>query len=196
MAPCSADRRGHLDGPTGRVGVGRVVDQPESHPGPEVVAHLVNGSVDSSNSVVRHLNSVDAVVVQHEYGIYGGPDGSDVPDILEALTVPTILALHPALAFPPARQRHSFGRIVLPADVAVTMTDTAPAPQLPTAWANPPRARGRGGFGGKLAPLSRTGEGLGRGLPAMRLCRSHRGLGLGRFSAPLPRSSSERRRSR
>ena len=125
LATFSAALLEHLDRPTGAVGVVRVVDQPESHPGTEVVAHLVNGSADSANKAVRHLNSFDAVVVQHEYGIYGGPDGCDVLDIVEALTVPTIIVFHTVLQEPTPRQRHILQRLLHCADLVVTMTETA-----------------------------------------------------------------------
>jgi glycosyltransferase involved in cell wall biosynthesis len=125
LATFSAALREHLERPTGAVGIVRVVDQPESHPGAEVVAHLVNGSADSAKSAVRHLNSYDAVVVQHEYGIYGGPDGCDVLDIVEALTVPTIIVFHTVLQEPTQRQRRILQRLLHYGDVVVTMTETA-----------------------------------------------------------------------
>ena len=114
-----------LDRPSGSAGVVRVVDQPESHPGAEVVAHLVNGSVAGGVEAVRHLNRYDAVIVQHEYGIYGGLDGGDVVDIVEALTVPTIVVFHTVLEQPTVRQRGILERLLRSADVAVTMTETA-----------------------------------------------------------------------
>lgn len=125
LATFCAALRQHLNRPSGVVGVVRVVNQPESHPGTEVVAHLVNGSADSANRAVHHLNSFDAVVVQHEYGIYGGPDGCDVLDIVEALTVPTIIVFHTVLQEPTLRQRQILQRLLSSADVVVTMTNTA-----------------------------------------------------------------------
>ncbi len=125
LATFSAALSEQLDRSPGAVGIIRVVDQPESHPGTEVVAHLVNGSTDSATNAVRHLNSYDVVVVQHEYGIYGGPDGSDVVDVVDALTVPTIIVLHTVLQEPTPRQRRILGRLLQAADVVVTMTETA-----------------------------------------------------------------------
>ena len=90
-----------------------------------MVAHLVNGSPDSAGAAVRRLNGFDVVVVQHEYGIYGGPDGDEVLPILDALTVPTIVVLHTVLQDPTARQRHILLRLVAAADAVVTMTHTA-----------------------------------------------------------------------
>jgi polysaccharide biosynthesis protein PslF len=125
LATFSAALREHLDQPSSSVGVVRVVDQPESHPGREVVAHLVNGSADSASRAVEHLNSFDAVLIQHEYGIYGGPDGADVLDIVDALTVPTIIVFHTVLKEPTPRQFHILQRLLHRADVVVTMTETA-----------------------------------------------------------------------
>jgi glycosyltransferase involved in cell wall biosynthesis len=107
------------------VGVVRVVESPESHPGPEVVGHLVNGSTTSARSAVRTLNRHDAVLVQHEYGIYGRHDGQDVLDVVEGLTVPSIVVLHTVLRHPTPRQRRILARLVYRADMAVTMTQTA-----------------------------------------------------------------------
>jgi polysaccharide biosynthesis protein PslF len=125
LATFTAALREHLDLPSGAVRVVRVVDQPESHPGAEVVAHLVNGCADSAYRAVGHLNGFDAVVVQHEYGIYGGPDGCDVLDVVEALTVPTIIVLHTVLKEPTPRQREILQRLLRCADLVVTMTQTA-----------------------------------------------------------------------
>jgi polysaccharide biosynthesis protein PslF len=74
---------------------------------------------------VRHLNGFDAVVVQHEYGIFGGADGCDVIDIVAELTVPTIVVLHTVLQEPTPRQRRILRWLVESADVVVTMTETA-----------------------------------------------------------------------
>jgi glycosyltransferase involved in cell wall biosynthesis len=102
-----------------------VVDDPELRSGPEVVAHLMNGSADSAGAAIRRLNGFDVVVVQHEYGIYGGPDGVDVLPIVDALTVPTIIVLHTVLQDPTAAQRRILLRLLAAADVVVTMTHTA-----------------------------------------------------------------------
>jgi glycosyltransferase involved in cell wall biosynthesis len=114
-----------LDGGSGQVGIVRVVDQEETHPGPEVVGHLVNGCRESEREAVKLLNDFDAVVLQHEYGIFGGPDGSDVLGVLEALTVPLVVVLHTVLEDPTPGQRRVLTRLLELADVAVTMTATA-----------------------------------------------------------------------
>jgi polysaccharide biosynthesis protein PslF len=125
LATFSAALIQHMQLSTGSLGVVQLVDEPEPRPGSEVVAQLVNGSTDSAGAAVRHLNGFDVVVVQHEYGIYGGPDGVDVLGIVDALTVPTIIVLHTVLQDPTASQRHILLELLATADVVVTLTQTA-----------------------------------------------------------------------
>jgi glycosyltransferase involved in cell wall biosynthesis len=68
------------------------------------------------------LNSFDVAVIQHEYGIYPGADGADVLQLLNRLTVPTIVVLHTVLAQPSAGQKSVLERVVAAADAVVTMT--------------------------------------------------------------------------
>jgi polysaccharide biosynthesis protein PslF len=125
LATFSAALIQHLHLGAGSLGVVRVVDDPELRHDPDVVGHLVNGSPDSAAAAVRRLNGFDVVVVQHEYGIYGGPNGVDVLPIVDALTVPTIIVLHTVLQDPTAEQRRILLRLLAAADVVVTMTQTA-----------------------------------------------------------------------
>ncbi|OZM82941.1 glycosyl transferase family 1 [Pseudonocardia sp. MH-G8] len=125
LATFSAALTEHLNRSAGAAGVVRIVDRPEPHPGGDVVAHVVNGSRSSVDSAVRRLNGFEAVVVQHEYGIYGGADGCDVIDLVAGLTVPTIIVLHTVLQEPTPRQRRILRWLVESADVVVTMTETA-----------------------------------------------------------------------
>jgi polysaccharide biosynthesis protein PslF len=139
LATFSAALIQHLHLSPGVLGVVRVVDGPEPRAEADVVAHLVNGSTDSAGAAVRHLNGFDAVVIQHEYGIYGGPDGADVLDIVDALTVPTIIVLHTVLQDPTPRQRHILLRLIAAADVVVTMTATAGRRLVASYGADPAR---------------------------------------------------------
>ena len=52
------------------------------------MAELDNGVPASLREATAALNGCDMVIVQHEYGLYGGTDGGKVLDILRALTVP------------------------------------------------------------------------------------------------------------
>ncbi|HEY0812008.1 MAG TPA: glycosyltransferase [Pseudonocardia sp.] len=125
LATFSAALVQHLRVSPGVVGVVRVLDAPQPHIEQDVTAHLVNGSTESARAAVRQLNGFDAVLIQHEYGIYGGPDGADVLDIVDRLTVPMIVVLHTVLQDPTPRQRHILLRLIAAADTVVTMTATA-----------------------------------------------------------------------
>jgi glycosyltransferase involved in cell wall biosynthesis len=137
LATFSAALTDQLNRPPGTAGVVRIVDQPEPPPTGEVAAHLVTGSASSLAAAVRRLNGFDAVVVQHEYGIYGGPDGADVIDVVAGLTVPTIVVLHTVLQEPTPRQRRILRWLVESADVLVTMTETARQRLVDTYRADP-----------------------------------------------------------
>ena len=125
LATFTAALREHLHQIPRDVGVVRVVGDQSTFSGGEVVAHLVNGSPASAAGAVAQLNQFDVVVVQHEYGIYGGADGVDVLGIVEALTVPTVVVFHTVLEDPTPHQRHILARLLDLAHVAVTMTKTA-----------------------------------------------------------------------
>jgi polysaccharide biosynthesis protein PslF len=111
--------------PAGHIGVVRVVDQLPRSARPEIVHHLVTSSPGGEAETAAILDGFDAVVVQHEYGIYGGPDGDQVLAVLERLTVPVIVVLHTVLVDPTPHQRDVLERVVAAADAVVTMTPTA-----------------------------------------------------------------------
>jgi glycosyltransferase involved in cell wall biosynthesis len=125
LATFSADLLAHLPGPGDSVAVMRVLDEPQPCFTDEVVHDLVNGSAVSTAAAIRILNGFDVVIVQHEYGIYGGPDGQDIIAVLGALRVPSIVVLHTVLAHPTPRQRRILDEIIAAAGVVVTMTQTA-----------------------------------------------------------------------
>ena len=111
--------------PAGHIGVVRVVDRPERSNRPEIVHHLVTSAPGGEAEAAAILDGFDAVVVQHEYGIYGGPDGDQVLTVLERLTVPVIVVLHTVLVDPTPHQREVLERVLAAADAVVTMTPTA-----------------------------------------------------------------------
>jgi glycosyltransferase involved in cell wall biosynthesis len=125
LATFAAALVAYLPGPGDEVSVVRVLDGPEPRPGSEVVHDLLAGSVASAAAATDVLNSFDVVIVQHEYGIYGGQDGQDVVSLLEALHVPTIVVLHTVLAQPTLRQRAILDAVIAAAGAVVTMTKTA-----------------------------------------------------------------------
>lgn len=90
-----------------------------------VVGELVNGSPTSIAATAELLNRSDIAVIQHEYGLYGGPDGDEVVQILENLRVPTAVVAHTVLKDPTPKQHSILGRIMALADQVVVMSETA-----------------------------------------------------------------------
>jgi polysaccharide biosynthesis protein PslF len=111
--------------PSSPVAVVRVVDGPRHGGRPEVVHHLVAGAPGGEAEVAEILSGLDVVIVQHEYGIYGGPDGDQILGVLDGLTVPVIVVLHTVLVDPTPHQREVLEGVLAVADAVVTMTPTA-----------------------------------------------------------------------
>ena len=128
LATFTAALRSHLAGPgaaSSSFGVVRLVDKESQASPPEVVHDLVRGSAASRLRGAAALNEYDVAVIQHEYGIYGGPDGDEVLDLMDAVTVPTVAVLHTVLVAPSDRQRQILEGVAAAADAVVTMTRTA-----------------------------------------------------------------------
>jgi glycosyltransferase involved in cell wall biosynthesis len=125
LATFTAALQSHLGTSGFQADVVRVLERSDGLSRPQVVADLVNDSPSSALGVVRLLDGYDAVLVQHEYGIYGGPDGADVLALLEALSVPVVIVFHTVLQEPTQSQRSILEHLLRLADVAVTMTETA-----------------------------------------------------------------------
>jgi len=80
---------------------------------------------DGSIAAVDALNRCDVVIVQHEYGIYGGVDGDEVLGVLGALSVPSIVVAHTVVRRPTAHQRFVLECVCDAADAVVVMTEHA-----------------------------------------------------------------------
>lgn len=93
-------------------------------PGVRFVGDLHPGDAAGCAAAVAQLDGCDVAIVQHEYGIYGGPDGDEVLDVLERLSVATIVVLHTVPADPSPSQRTVLRRVAELADAVVVMTRT------------------------------------------------------------------------
>ncbi len=101
----------------------RLVD--EATVGGTQTSEWVRDDYVSMRRAAAALNQNDAIVIQHEFGIYGGSDGSDLLDLLEYVRVPVITVLHTVLTNPSHHQREVMSRILDYSDCLVTMTETA-----------------------------------------------------------------------
>lgn len=100
---------------------------PTPCPNTRVVGDLRPGSEYSRAAAAEELNGCDVVVVQHEYGIYGGSDGDEVLDVLTRIHAPCIVVLHTVLEKPSVHQREILQEIARLAGAVVAMTQTAKA---------------------------------------------------------------------
>ncbi len=112
----------------------RSVEGPVQSPHEEVVRHLVAGDRLSQRRAADALNEADVVIVQHEYGIYGGADGDEVLSVLRQVEVPVIVVLHTVLARPSARQKRVLESVCGLADAVVVMSEAARARLANAYW--------------------------------------------------------------
>jgi len=106
------------------VSVVRIADE-ETSTETAVVGELVNGDKTSAAATAELLNRGDIALIQHEYGIYGGPDGDEIIKIMEALRVPSIVVAHTVLKDPTPQQRSVLERVMDLADHVVVMSEAA-----------------------------------------------------------------------
>jgi glycosyltransferase involved in cell wall biosynthesis len=126
VATFTASLRDTLVGPGADEGVVvRLVDAPAARPGAEVVAQLVKNDHAGLDRVAGHLNACDVVIVQHEYGTYGGADGDDILALLDRLEVPSIAVLHSVLSAPTHHQRTVLEAVAAKAGAVVALTPSA-----------------------------------------------------------------------
>ncbi len=72
-----------------------------------------------------HVNSVDFVCLQHEYGIFGGPAGSHILALLRELRMPIVTTLHTVLREPDHNQRRVMKELAALSDRLVVMSRRA-----------------------------------------------------------------------
>ncbi len=108
-----------------RVVVVRVLDAPETETHGEVFAHWVARDPSSMRRAVAAVSSADVVVLQHEYGLFGGRDGREVLDFVDALTSPLIVVLHSVLSRPSHHQRTILEHLLRVASSVVVQSEHA-----------------------------------------------------------------------
>lgn len=92
-----------------------VIDNPkEPHDYPHARSVIRADLAEDYRSAARRINedNVDAVWLQHEYGIFGGPCGEMVLDLVDRVAAPLIVTLHTVLAEPSEKQRFILDHIL------------------------------------------------------------------------------------
>ena len=121
----------HLRSEGARVGVVRIVadDEAALRPrfpsafDPEVVHEWTSSS--GSSAAAEAINSHDAVVIQHEFGIFPGDDGVEVLALVDDVRIPVVTVLHTVVAHPTDRQKFILESLCARSDAVVVMTHAA-----------------------------------------------------------------------
>ena len=84
---------------------------------------IIKEDKQSYLDAAKYLNesTIDIVSVQHEYGIYGGPDGEYVLDFLAALKKPAVATCHTVLQNPSPNQKRIIQEMAKLCDVLIVM---------------------------------------------------------------------------
>jgi glycosyltransferase involved in cell wall biosynthesis len=99
---------------------------PHSHP-PEVVATIRQDVATDYRAAAAELGraNADVVLIEHEYGIFGGNDGRFVLELANQLTAPMVVTLHTVLANPPAGRARTLRALCQQAALIMVFTETA-----------------------------------------------------------------------
>jgi glycosyltransferase involved in cell wall biosynthesis len=147
----------------------RTYDYPET-----VRAQIQDDRQEDYVKAAEGLNArrLDAVCLQHEFGIFGGEAGANVIPLLTRLNTPIVTTLHTVLAEPSPVQRRVFGEIVALSAKVVVMAEkgrellrsiyAVPAEKIEviphgipdTPYGDPGAAKSRLGFAGKPTILT------------------------------------------
>ncbi len=104
-----------------------VVNEPSRPQRPGLLATIAQGVRGDYVRAARILGrlDVDVVLLQHEYGIFGGRDGEYVLSFMEELSQPAVVTLHTVLSQPTAHQSAVLGALCRQAELVIVMTETA-----------------------------------------------------------------------
>ncbi|HWL33910.1 MAG TPA: glycosyltransferase family 4 protein [Gaiellaceae bacterium] len=125
----AADVRAALLGVDGidRVEKVVVVNDPNRPQRPGLVATIaqaVRGDYVRAARILGRLD-VDVVLLQHEYGIFGGDDGAYVLSLAQDLSQPLVVTLHTVLSEPTPHQASVLTGLCRQAELVIVMTETA-----------------------------------------------------------------------
>lgn len=94
---------------------------------PEVLFQIEQDKLADYRSAAALINScnVDLVSLQHEFGLFGGPDGNYIVELLGNLTKPVVTTLHTVLTRPTPGQYKAFIEVAAFSQHLVVMNELA-----------------------------------------------------------------------
>ncbi|MGZ4316844.1 MAG: glycosyltransferase [Gaiellaceae bacterium] len=125
----AADVRGALLGVADVEGADlvAVVNEPSSPQRRSLLATMaqaVRGDYVRTARMLGRLD-IDVVLLQHEYGIFGGRDGEFVLSFANELAQPLVVTLHTVLSEPTPHQAEVLTELCSQAEIVIVMTETA-----------------------------------------------------------------------
>lgn len=94
-------------------------------PDPNPIVRSEHRTLSDLPRTASVMNGHDVVILQHEFGIYGGADGHEVLDIVSEVHVPLISVLHTVIEQPSERQRRITQGLLNASDAVVTLSRSA-----------------------------------------------------------------------
>ena len=128
LATAVADRVGRPLGDGSHVSIVAMNDGDASYDyGPEVALCIRQDRIEDYHRAADFLNrgDTDVVSLQHEFGIFGGPDGIDILELVDRLRKPLVTTLHTVLARPTPAQREVTERLARSSHALVVMSRRA-----------------------------------------------------------------------
>jgi glycosyltransferase involved in cell wall biosynthesis len=120
-----------------------IVREDDVEEAPEVVTRIHQDQRGDYAAAARVLErrGADVVVIQHEYGIFGGHEGAHVLSLAEGLRQPMVLTLHTVLSAPSVRQAETLRALCNLATLVCVFTETARRMILDSRLVPPERVR-------------------------------------------------------
>ena len=88
------------------------------------IAQAVRGDYVRAARMLGRLD-VDVVLLEHEYGIFGGRDGEYVLSLATELAQPLVVTLHTVRSEPTRHQAEVLRELCAAAELVIVMTETA-----------------------------------------------------------------------
>ena len=130
IATFSKDLRDALDDALtpGSVKILAMDDHPESYDYPpevffQIPQHKQSAYLPAADML--NVNQIDVCSIQHEYGIYGGNDGSHLLEFARDLRMPVVSTLHTVLPDPSQGQRSVLRELIKVSDRTIVMSKCA-----------------------------------------------------------------------
>ncbi len=94
----------------------------------EVEWQIDQNNLKEHSNLAETFNSnplISGVVLQHEYGIYGGTDGENILQFMEAYIKPIVVTLHTVLPNPSENMKRVTQRIIRRANIIIVLTNSS-----------------------------------------------------------------------